>query len=80
MGLVWVAFFMVACGGRTHHTASEPGVKAPGHLPVYTESELRAKGEARSACLSACDEADKACRKACMDKFPPIQVEVVPDL
>lgn len=60
--------------------ASRPpaSVKAPGNLPVRTQSELAAEEAARKACLDAC--ADDACRDACMQKFPIMQVEVVPDL
>ncbi len=52
-------------------------VKAPGNLPVLTESELAAEDAAREACLTACP--DDACRDACGQAHPIRQVEVVPD-
>lgn len=55
------------------------GVKAPGNLPVRTESELRAQSDALGACLDACSETDAACRSTCLRAHPIEQVEVVPD-
>lgn len=63
--------------------ASKPGpsVKAPGNLPVKTESELAAEEAARQACLDACPESEERepCEDACMSEHPITQVEVIPD-
>ena len=57
-----------------------PGVKVHGNLPIRTVSELAAKDTIRDTCLAACDEADAACKDACMAATPIEQVEVVPDM
>ena len=78
----------MACTGTKHEggapdiaPATRKGppssVKAPGNLPVLTQSELAAEDAARKACTDAC--ADDACRSACMEKYPIRQVEVIPD-
>lgn len=54
-------------------------VKAPGNLPVLTESELAAEDATRQSCIEACAE-DAGCEQACMEATPVRQVEVVPDL
>lgn len=67
-----------------------PGVKVKGNLPVKTESELAAEGEARNECIAECVESRKVeakgadaieaeCQQECMAKLPIEQVEVVPD-
>ena len=59
--------------------APPPGVKAPGNLPVMTQSEVDAMVEAHKACFDACDQQDTDCRQRCDLDHPIPQVEVIPD-
>lgn len=71
--------------------AARTDVKAPGNLPVRTESELAAESEARDTCIQSCvqqrqmearaiEMIEADCQASCLREHPIEQVEVVPDL
>ncbi len=73
---------------REAEPESSAGLKASGHLPQMTESELAAEDARRRSCVSTCLAAERAedvvtaepgCQASCLKTFPIQQVEIVSD-